>query len=62
MVVVVIGIAVFALILGWVVGMLTFRRTLRWCPRDGASLTCPVCDGRPIGANSGIVPVNARWT
>jgi hypothetical protein len=34
---------------GWVAGMWTFRRSLTWCPRDGATLTCPVCDRRPVG-------------
>jgi hypothetical protein len=37
--------------LGWLAGMLTFRRSLGWCPRDGATLTCPACEHKPAGGN-----------
>jgi len=29
--------------LGWLAGMLTFRRSLRWCPRCGETLRCGSC-------------------
>ena len=34
---------VAALMLGAVVGMVTFKRSLRWCPTCGAVLRCPEC-------------------
>jgi hypothetical protein len=37
------GIAVAGL--GWVAGMLTFRRSLRWCAACGRMLRCPDCVG-----------------
>lgn len=30
---------------GWLAGLLTFRRSLRWCPSCGADLKCPRCVG-----------------
>jgi len=36
-------IAATALPLGWLAGLLTFRRTLKWCPDCGAGLKCPSC-------------------
>lgn len=32
-----------ALAAGWLAGLLTFRRSLRWCPTCGADLKCPRC-------------------
>jgi hypothetical protein len=29
--------------LGWLAGMLTFRRSHRWCPRCGQTLRCTAC-------------------
>jgi hypothetical protein len=29
--------------LGFLCGLLTFKRTLRWCRRCGETLTCPRC-------------------
>jgi hypothetical protein len=38
------GGAVFgALFLGWIAGMLTFKRSLTWCRVCGSTLTCPDC-------------------
>jgi hypothetical protein len=34
---------VMALVVGWLAGMLTRQRASRWCPHDGAQLTCPEC-------------------
>lgn len=33
-----------SLVIGWLAGMLTFRRAQRWCTTCGLSLTCPECD------------------
>jgi len=41
--------AVPALGLGWLAGMWTFRRTLRWCPVCGTVLGCPACARRLAG-------------
>jgi hypothetical protein len=30
-------------VLGWVTGMVTFRRSLRWCRHCGRVLRCPEC-------------------
>lgn len=30
-------------VLGWLAGMLTFKRSLRWCSACGAGLKCPQC-------------------
>ena len=35
--------ALAALLLGWLAGLWTFRRTLRWCPRCGKTLSCSRC-------------------
>lgn len=34
---------VAALVLGFLTGLLTFKRSLRWCPVCGATLLCPDC-------------------
>ena len=41
------AVAVSASVFGFLVGLFTFRRSLRWCPGCGASLCCPQCPGRP---------------
>jgi hypothetical protein len=30
-------------LLGFVAGMVTFKRSLRWCPVCGATLSCRAC-------------------
>jgi hypothetical protein len=35
--------AVLAMLLGFVSGLLTIRRSARWCPSCGAGLRCPDC-------------------
>jgi hypothetical protein len=43
-----IGMAVAALLLGFVAGLLTFKRSNRWCPTCGHPLICKAnCGGRP---------------
>jgi predicted RNA-binding protein with PUA domain len=37
---------VVALLLGFLAGLLTFKRTLRWCRTCGLVLRCPECGGR----------------
>lgn len=37
---------VVALLLGFLAGFLTFKRSLRWCRECGAVLRCPDCRGR----------------
>jgi hypothetical protein len=39
------GVAVVALVVGFLAGFVTFRRSLRWCPGCGAFLRCPDCPG-----------------
>lgn len=43
-----IGIAV----LGWLAGMLTFKRSQTWCPRCGDSLDCVRCIYEAMNAES----------
>ncbi len=38
--------AVVALVLGYLGGFLTFRRSLQWCGVCGAILSCPECAQR----------------
>jgi hypothetical protein len=42
----IIGAVVLALIAGWVVGMVTFKRSARWCLTCGATLACLGCRDR----------------
>jgi hypothetical protein len=44
-----------ALALGWLAGMLTFRRSLKWCKECGEVLACLRCTRRTTSsrANSG---------
>jgi hypothetical protein len=42
----VIGAVVVSLVTGWVVGMVTFKRSARWCPTCGAILGCNNCGDR----------------
>ncbi|GAA1799287.1 hypothetical protein GCM10009835_16970 [Planosporangium flavigriseum] len=39
--------AVIALIVGFVVGLTTFKRSSRWCPACGSILRCVSCPNRP---------------
>jgi hypothetical protein len=36
-----------ALLLGFVAGLATLKRSSRWCPACGAVLRCTECAGRP---------------
>jgi len=47
MTVVLVGASVGCVLLGFLAGMLTFKRSLNWCPTDGSILTCPVCGKWP---------------
>ena len=38
--------ATAAAVLGFAAGLLTFKRSTRWCPSCGASMACPACGGR----------------
>jgi hypothetical protein len=35
---------------GWLAGMLTFKRSTRWCPVHGVTMTCAVCADRSATA------------
>jgi hypothetical protein len=35
--------AVAVLLVGFLAGLLTFKRSLQWCPACGATLRCPDC-------------------
>jgi len=39
--------AAAGLIAGFVGGLVTFKRSLRWCPGCGATLRCLECAGQP---------------
>lgn len=41
-----IGMMVLGLVVGFVVGMVMFQRSLRWCPTCGAGLRCVECRDR----------------
>lgn len=43
MIAAVIGTALVMLLVGWVLGMWTKKRSNQWCPVDGTKLTCPRC-------------------
>lgn len=47
---------VVALAVGFLAGLVTFKRSLRWCPGCGAVLRCPECAGRPSQAEFGRAP------
>ena len=38
-------ITIFAAMLGFIAGLVTFKRSNRWCPRCGSTLVCPECPG-----------------
>jgi hypothetical protein len=40
---IVLGAGLVALVVGWVAGMWTRKRSDLWCPVDGTKLTCPRC-------------------
>jgi hypothetical protein len=41
-----IAVTLAALTLGFAAGLLTFKRSLRWCRHCGRTLSCPACSGR----------------
>jgi hypothetical protein len=50
------GVVPAALLLGYLAGLLTFKRSNRWCPACGANLRCPTCESpatvrRPLRAD-----------
>jgi hypothetical protein len=47
--------AVLAALLGFMAGLATFKRSNRWCPVCGGTLTCLAC-GRDRSATSRPVP------
>jgi hypothetical protein len=57
-------ITVAALLVGYLAGLLTFKRSNRWCPACGSSLVCAAkCHGRsdaprPLGAGLGAGPAH----
>jgi hypothetical protein len=42
---------VVALLVGWLAGMLTFKRSEHWCRACGTRLTCAACVQRHVFAN-----------
>lgn len=44
--------------LGWAAGMLTFKRSRRWCTTCGETLTCPHCARRASGVT---LKRGVRW-
>lgn len=40
--------ALAALIIGFAIGMCTYRASRRWCPVCGATLTCSVCSSARV--------------
>jgi hypothetical protein len=36
-----------AIAVGFLAGLLTFKRSLRWCRHCGQTLSCADCSGRP---------------
>jgi predicted RNA-binding Zn-ribbon protein involved in translation (DUF1610 family) len=42
----IVGAVVVSLVVGWAVGMVTFRRSTHWCPTCGAILGCNNCHNR----------------
>ena len=46
---------VSALIIGFLVGLLTFKAKQRWCPTCGATLACLTCRQRPTAAPLGTI-------
>jgi hypothetical protein len=51
-----IGSAALALVIGYVAGFVTFRRSLRWCPICGAGMSCVECAGRRAAYGQAIDP------
>lgn len=49
--------ATAALVVGFLAGFVTFKRSLRWCPGCGAVLRCPECPRHrppyPVGRTAG---------
>jgi hypothetical protein len=52
----ILGTGLVTLAIGWVLGMWTRKRSSRWCPVDGATLSCPRC--ATTGAHSLMGPAN----
>jgi hypothetical protein len=42
--------ALIAVVVGFLAGLLTFKRSLQWCPSCGAVLACPECAVRDAEA------------
>ena len=40
-----VGAALAAALLGWLTGMMTLKRSSRWCPTHGTTLSCEFCAG-----------------
>lgn len=49
-----------ALTIGFVIGMTLFKRSNRWCPHCGHTLTCTGCSYRPALALDAGQPTTAR--
>jgi hypothetical protein len=52
----ILGVAtVSTLMIGFLAGLLTFKRSQQWCARCGATKKCPdpVCTGSPARVNAG---------
>ena len=47
-------VTLFAMLLGYLAGLLSFKIKSRWCPECGAIKSCPTCTGRAktVGAQS----------
>jgi hypothetical protein len=52
---------VAALLVGFLAGMLTLKRSTRWCPMCGMALRCPDCTQRLHGGRLNSESRNARW-
>lgn len=44
--------AAAGLVIGFLAGLVTFKRSLRWCSGCGAVLRCPECPGRGTGRSA----------
>jgi hypothetical protein len=50
---------ILSLVAGFAAGLVTFKRSLRWCALCGTTLTCPVCAARRLAAGSSRTPAGA---
>ena len=53
-----IAVTLAALTLGFLTGLLTFKRSLRWCRHCGRTMSCPACGNRDATGHP--VPPDAR--